>query len=375
MESIFRVPWEQLTPEDVEAFLIDAVEEGLTWEAKGGDWPKPGSVRKSCCGFANSVGGYLIVGTGGNAAAGWTLPGIPFEKGEPTIWITSVVHDGLRPRPPIDVKAWSRGDERYACVVQVTPVSTPPCMTSDGIVYQRVSGQTVRVTDQSVLADLIRRGGEARSEAERRALRAALRLLRDPQIFSEADAVVSVSLAPVAGPEDKTAALFNDLFAQAQYEAHGGPLQVDSTLRYPVSPRTSQDRFLTRPGSDELGAAWTLASYWDGSVGAVFTDTGDDAPALTERIRQAWGVIASLVEQLGGYGEAHLVVLVNGDHHGLIRSRIPTETRIQRWTEVRAPTVHEVASVERELERMFGRFAPEPSSEPSEEEPNDEETE
>jgi predicted HTH transcriptional regulator len=66
MFDLFGVPWAELTRSDVESFLEDAGDEGVNWEAKGRGpeqtRPRPASLRKAACGFANQIGGYLIVG-------------------------------------------------------------------------------------------------------------------------------------------------------------------------------------------------------------------------------------------------------------------------------------------------------------------------
>ena len=52
--SLFGVDWGELELEHVVEFLLEAGEEGLTWEAKGGDRPHPDSILKAGSGFANS---------------------------------------------------------------------------------------------------------------------------------------------------------------------------------------------------------------------------------------------------------------------------------------------------------------------------------
>ena len=122
------------------------------------------SVRKAICGFANALGGYLIIGADreGNE---WTLPGVSFRDKEPSTWLSSVISSGLAPLPPVgEPKVFSRDDGRHAAVVRVGAV--PRCITSTGVVYQRVSGQTLPVTDQRVLAELLGAGNAARRRAE-----------------------------------------------------------------------------------------------------------------------------------------------------------------------------------------------------------------
>jgi hypothetical protein len=234
MQDIFSASWESLQPSDVEAFLADATEEGLLWEAKGREQPNRGSVRKAACGFANSRGGFLILGAEqGNA--GWTLPGLQFEVEEPGTWLSSVLNAGLNPVPSFDVKVWDRDQGRKAVVLRVEPVGVPPCLTSDGIAYARTSGQTNRITDPTVLARLTERGEAARERAEAIAQRAASGLFSNPPTeAAPAASMVSVAMATTAMAEDRTARLFNEEFARKVF--------VDIVKGSPSCPRVNLER-------------------------------------------------------------------------------------------------------------------------------------
>jgi hypothetical protein len=71
MRDFFDVSWDDLSLAHVERFLADAGDEGINWEAKA-EQPDAGggagrrlrveSVRKAVCGFANQLGGVLILG-------------------------------------------------------------------------------------------------------------------------------------------------------------------------------------------------------------------------------------------------------------------------------------------------------------------------
>jgi predicted HTH transcriptional regulator len=115
-----------LTGRCVEAFLAEAGDETLLWEAKGGAVkPNAASVRKAVCGFANSRGGFLILGADGSVQTGRSLVGLPFPE-EPGVWLDSVIRDGLRPVPSFEVRAWQISDDRAAAVVMVEPTPLPP---------------------------------------------------------------------------------------------------------------------------------------------------------------------------------------------------------------------------------------------------------
>src|SRR4051812_1231586 len=165
VDTIFRASWEELEAGDVEAFLAEATEEGLTWEAKS-EQPRPKSLAKAAAGMSNAIGGVVLLGAAPHDTGARALPGAGFTPDEPGTRGTPVLGTRLRPVPEIDLKVFERPEGRKAVVIRVQPVGAPPCITSDGIVYQRVSGQTVPVTDQAVMADLLGRGRAARDSTE-----------------------------------------------------------------------------------------------------------------------------------------------------------------------------------------------------------------
>jgi hypothetical protein len=211
--SFFGTAWEDMTEFAVEGFLSDAGDEGLIWEAKGGTEPHRRTVHKAVCGLANAEGGFLILGAERRAGGAWTLPGVEFRSTEPGVWLSSLITSGLNPAPRFDIRTFSREEGRVAAVVAVETVAIPPCVTSSGAVYQRVVGQTLPVTDQRVLADLVARGRTAREQTEAVALRAGLRALEEPAAQPPADAMLSVAICPSQGADDKAAALFTKTFA------------------------------------------------------------------------------------------------------------------------------------------------------------------
>ncbi len=211
MQQFFDRPWDSLDVESVRRFLADADDEGVLWEAKGTRVPHRDSVRKAVCGFANSLGGYLILGAERRNNASWELTGLQFRHPEPGTWVGSLIAAGVSPLPVFDSKQFELGDGRQAVVVQVEPVAVPPCMTASGVVYQRVSGQTLPVTDQRVLADLLEKGATARGlhsgRAHRRASRwrepaGLVKRVRNPVVYEQLrDAVVGVPLGFLASKQ------------------------------------------------------------------------------------------------------------------------------------------------------------------------------
>ena len=363
MASFFGTPWDAVTAAVVEAFLADAGDEGLLWEAKGHGEPHRNSVLKAVCGLANSAGGFLILGAERASGAAWTLTGVEFRSAEPGTWLSSVIASGLHPKPWFDIKLFERDDGRVAAVVAVEPVAAPPCITATGVVYQRVVGQTLPVTDQRVLADLMARGRAVRAQAEALAVRAAARALAEPSAQSADESLLSVAICPTQGAEDKAAVLFSEGFAEHVREVVGEKLQVDPMVRYPVRAAAEQDSVVAYPASSESHRSWTAAVYWDGSVSAVYTTPTPELVVsdLIPRVNQAWRTLVGLAEAAGGVGEAHLAINVGAEHPSVGNHRGPHPRHpVRRWTLLTEPTTEELGSVQRELQRGFGQTAWEP---------------
>src|SRR5688500_16774537 len=100
LDSPFGAPWDRLDLDDVQRFLAEPREEGQLWEAKG-TAIAPRTVRKSVCGFANTLlGGYLVLGAEGDRKTWtWTLTGWD-PPGEPHQWVTDCLRNLLDPLPP-----------------------------------------------------------------------------------------------------------------------------------------------------------------------------------------------------------------------------------------------------------------------------------
>jgi predicted HTH transcriptional regulator len=63
-QSPFGVPWHELDLPALRTFFerADPATEPLTWEAKGGDWIRAERIRREVVGFANQMGGFLVLG-------------------------------------------------------------------------------------------------------------------------------------------------------------------------------------------------------------------------------------------------------------------------------------------------------------------------
>jgi len=88
------------------------------------------------------------------------LEGFDFQD-DPPAWVLAVVTDGLRPVPLVDVASIPIGKNRHLAIVEVPPIAISPCICR-GTVYERVSGRTIPVKEPARLAELYKRGQNAR---------------------------------------------------------------------------------------------------------------------------------------------------------------------------------------------------------------------
>lgn len=188
-------------------FLATAGEEALTWECKGGR-VRAEHVIRTVAGLANSeLGGYLILGA--NWSNGhWELDGI--ELDDATAWVSNAI-ERLSPRPFYD--ACTVSDEATGSqlvVVAVEPVGEPPCLTPDGVVFERVVGQTVPVRDASRLAALFARGEAAERDAREAVSGAILQTIKPEGASGGALPAVMIGLAAIGEVLDLERHLFSE---------------------------------------------------------------------------------------------------------------------------------------------------------------------
>lgn len=380
MHSIFSVDFEGLGLQHVRDFLADAGEEGLTWEAKadGEQRLRPETVRRVVCGLANQIGGYAILGARRDDET-WELSGITAPGNETGLWLDQVL-SGLRPVPRYARKHWPVGDGRVVAVIQVQPLTLTPCLTADGQVFERVAGQTLRVTDPTRLHELLARGVQARERAEAFSKRAAESLSPGP--FDQLRVRLILGLAATSYEPDIGARLFHSRFRVALEERVGARLFRELHWE-PVNAASSfiqQDHMQWAAEANDV--YWVVRPAWDGSV-AVLAALKPEADALFSLmdygVWPAWKLAADLVERLGGYGGAHISLIVSVRNQSMpladgrnlppfgeesLFGRLRRETPIDRDTEIAEPSSEEIGSVQRELLRAAGywRFegAPDP---------------
>lgn len=416
MHGLFG-PLDEVELADVEAFLRDAGEEGVTWEAKADDdeernrpeGEEPGKLRnttihKAVCGLANQIGGYLIIGARWDSEAKqWNVAGVRNNNPEPETWLGDVIEGGLSPVPRCEVRAWRLDDDRILAIVEVQPIPEPPCMTRQGHMYERVSGKTVRVTDPALLDGLRRRGDQARNRADANASHAAGLALDYGEWVDQRAVGISIGLATVGREtDDISPRLFVPSFQQLLRDALGNIIDSAGMPRNPDTGGSLMrqsymstiavwlgnpiadppDHVTIRIGPPPRYYMAVLAAHalWDGSVSASISlhpDWLTPFSTFDQFVAPAWKAIGPLLEGLGGYGPTQLrmAVRVGYDHEdgegpdpllppagtfydGLVDLG---ETHLGRFLDSAEYDDTQIASLHRELQRVAGieSFEPE----------------
>lgn len=367
----FGVAWERLEIDDLRRFLAEGPDEGLTWEAKGGD-VRPEHVRAAVCAFANSdLGGFLVLGAARAGMREWQVGGWT-PRDEPALWVENCVGSGgVSPMPSIAIRTWRLNDDgAQLAVVAVRPVAVPPAVTSIGEVWQRVSGASKRVVDPTILRQLFERGRAAERRAEAAAASGLVELGGGTD-FSRSSAAVDVlhrrlafalSMACPALPDDVSLRLFRESTADRLREILGGPLRGE-----PLDPRFNTYDFRV----DHAGiSALSASAFGEGREGYSLRLTRGGAFAVARAapeleglsavgrdpniLRPSWDALVRLATGLGApAGSQCFLLLWLGDPPSL-------PVTIRRWTAVAPLSNEALASISREALRATGRLAWEP---------------
>ncbi len=377
MESIFSVEFSHLGVDDVRAFLDDAVEEGLNWEAKAGDRDEGKGVRaehirKSVCALANQIGGWVLIGAARRDGR-WQLPGIAMPASEPGLWLDQVIA-GLRPLPRCRHHHWVVESGRFVAVVEVQPTTATPCMTNDGQVFERVSSESIQVKDPLRLHELITRGRNARARAEAHADRAAEHFSGTRGPYADTTVRFAVGLAATSYEPDISSRLFHSSFPRRLEQLLDARCYSDlGQQRETDAHRIIQQDHL-QLAVDAAQLHWVARAGWDGSaavLAAVNPESAAVFAAMDFAIWPAWKLAVQMVDLLGGYGDASMTVIVTIRNQSVhlpgrtippltaesLWGRLQPETRLRRQAAVTPPTDAEVGTIQRELQRAGGLWS------------------
>ena len=377
MEPMFGVEFSRLTVDDVRAFLEDAVEEGLNWEAKAGDpddgkGVRPEHIRKSVCALANQIGGWVLIGAARRDGR-WELPGIAMPASEPGLWLDQVIA-GLRPLPRCRHHHWVLHSGRVGAVIEVQPATATPCMTNDGQVFERVSSESIQVKDPARLHELITRGRNARTRAEALADRAAEHFSGTRGPYADTTVRFAVGLAATSYELDISSRLFH-----SSVPARLEQLLNDRCYRDLGQQRETDAHRIIQQDHVQLAADaaqlhWVARASWDGSASVLAGVRPESAAvfaAMDFAIWPAWKLAVQIVDLLGGYGDASMTLIVSIRNQSVhvpgrtippltaesLWGRLQPETRLRRQAAVAIPTDAEVGSIQRELQRAGGLWS------------------
>lgn len=145
MININNKNWDKLRFSDIKKFLSGADDETFFFEFKSDD-ESPQKLIKEISAFANTYGGYILLGVNDDKTVGgctkWT---------EQRIHTT--IHDSITPIPNFDVKRF-RLEGKTIFAIKIEEGTMPPYITNKGQIYERVSSGSFPINDSSKLSQL-----------------------------------------------------------------------------------------------------------------------------------------------------------------------------------------------------------------------------
>jgi hypothetical protein len=309
MATIFGPDIARLELGDIEHFLASAADEGLTWEAKGRAVHRD-HIWRACSAFGNSnLGGYLILGAERAADSSWVLPGTDVGD-ELAAWVSNLLRE-VENRPPFEFAGpWRVAEGRYVGVVGFRPSATPPVITPQGRVYERLVGTSPPVTDRESLARLFARGETARREAgfkSKEAVKRAIASSRSGELRAKAG--FAIGLAPTGGPDDRAAVLFAPAFG-AVLKSIMNQLGRLRAVPRPPQAQMWQDRIESwHEGVDD---GFMASAWWDGTAVVSYRTPGGgpavDLVRAGDVLEPAWRGAADIARAMGGFGSTFVAI-------------------------------------------------------------------
>ena len=145
MVNINNKSWDKVNGKDVKKALAGSDDETFFYEYKSDD-EEPAKLVKEISAFANTYGGYILLGVNNDKSIGgckkWT---------EQRIHTT--IHDSLTPTPIFDVRRF-RIEGKTVLVIKVEEGPLPPYVTGKGAIYERLSSGSFPIKDSARLTQL-----------------------------------------------------------------------------------------------------------------------------------------------------------------------------------------------------------------------------
>lgn len=148
MININNKPWSKLRSTDIQKFLSGTEDENFFFEFKA-DEETPAKLVKEISAFANTYGGYILLGINDDKTIGgcekWTEQRIH-----------AAIHDSLTPIPNFDVKKFII-DEKRIFVIKIEEGIMPPYITNKGQIFERVSSGSFPVKESSRVTQMLQK--------------------------------------------------------------------------------------------------------------------------------------------------------------------------------------------------------------------------
>ncbi len=150
MINPFEESIKDLELEDLQKLTEKNFCESIFIEYKSG-MTEPKKIAKAIAGFANSHGGYLVIGTDkdcGKDEVPKSFPGTTMNA-KPKDHIKNICRDHISPIPMYEVKYLETGESKGILVIQIEDSLDTPHINRDGKIYRRESNSTESVSEDS----------------------------------------------------------------------------------------------------------------------------------------------------------------------------------------------------------------------------------
>jgi hypothetical protein len=368
----FGKPLGQLTKTDLQRELVGRIQEGMFVEFKR-NWPD--ELSKHFAAFANSHGGYLVIGvetdTDNVASA---LLGIDYEDGLPD-WVMGKVVRHIEPVPifnTIPVK-FEKG-KKCIIIVRIEEGDDPPYLTGDGRIYERkpACSDPVDIRDRYKV-DLLYK----KSETSRRAFQQmmertywALTVPREERYGKREQNYPSnrVGRALIVAPKVVRAELLADFFGtetrdflrevfDRHMETHGGAWHFEQSSMRVGDP----------PGKDSTTREFTEIHRSGLIENHEQIIKSSDYMITTERILASspglLGMAADLYRRHDYYGKVHLCLGISGFYGWVLDPFRRSAKGVKNYAEItremmvddiHSQTAQVIEGIREELRRAFG---------------------
>lgn len=158
MVNINGKEWTELEAADIQSVISEQdFEESFYFELKD-DKVSPKKVIEEVSAFANTFGGYIIIGISDDKK----IEGC-------TCWneqrIHTTIHDAITPTPSFDVKKFIC-DSKIVYVIKIDEGAEPPYITSSGKIYERLSSGSFTIKDSVRLSQIYNKREQLLSKME-----------------------------------------------------------------------------------------------------------------------------------------------------------------------------------------------------------------